>query len=86
MLATPNGAWGTFYFGAVGLAAIVGLAAPPAAPTLGLLSLAASTIAAGLHVYLTYLQFFVLRALCSWCLTSAALSASITFLLALGAA
>jgi uncharacterized membrane protein len=86
MLAIPNGAWGTVYFGAVGIAAIVGLVAPPAAPTLGLLSLAASTITVGLHVYLTYLQFFVLRALCSWCLTSAGLSASITLLLALGAA
>jgi len=41
-------------------------------------------VALVLHGYLTYLQIFVLRALCSWCLTSAALTLAIVLLLIQG--
>jgi len=84
LLAIPNGAWGSAYFGGIGLVAALATLHPAWAPLLGPLGLAASTIAVGLHAYLTYLQLFVLRALCSWCLTSAVLTLAILFLLITG--
>lgn len=81
MLAIPNGVWGTAYFSSVGAAAVLAALYPAWAPLLSPFGLAASTIAVGLHAYLTYLQVFVLRALCSWCLTSAALTLAILLLL-----
>jgi len=84
LLAIPNGAWGIAYFGGIGVAAALATLHPAWAPALGFLGLAASTIALGLHAYLTYLQLFVLRALCSWCLASAALTLAILLLLILG--
>lgn len=84
MLAIPNGVWGTAYFSSVGAAAVLATLHPAWAPALGFLGLAASTIALGLHAYLTYLQLFVLRALCSWCLASAALTLAILLLLISG--
>lgn len=86
MLAIPNGVWGTVYFGGLGLAAGTAAIHPSWAQGLGLLSLTATAIAVGLHAYLTYIQLYVLRTLCSWCLTSAALALAIALLLAAGAA
>ncbi len=73
VLGIPNGALGVVYFLAM---AAVPLAAPWG-PVLRPLALAATTAALILYAYLTYLQLFVLRALCSWCLASAALAAAI---------
>ena len=84
MLAIPNGAWGIAYFGGIGVAAALATLHPAWAPSLNPLGLAASTIALGLHAYLTYLQLLVLRALCSWCLASAALTLAILLLLTSG--
>ncbi len=84
MLAIPNGVWGTVYFGSVGAAAVLAARYPAWAPLLGPFDLAVSVIAAGLHGYLTYLQVFVLRAVCSWCLASAVLTLAILLLLVAG--
>jgi uncharacterized membrane protein len=81
MLAIPNGAWGTAYFGSVAVAAGVAAIHPAWAQGVSLVSLAVSAVAVGLQAYLTYLQLFVLRTLCSWCLTSAALTLAIAALL-----
>jgi uncharacterized membrane protein len=43
-------------------------------PNLRLFVLLATTIALVLYAYLAYLQVFVLRALCNWCLMSAGLT------------
>lgn len=80
MLAIPNGAWGMLFFGGLGITAGLAAAEPSWASPLGRASFLASAIALGLHLYLTYLQLFVLRALCSWCLTSAALTLAIVLL------
>ena len=84
MLAIPNGAWGTIYFGSLGVAAGLAATHPAWGISLGPLSLLASVVALVLHGYLTYLQIFVLRALCSWCLTSAALTLVLALLLIQG--
>ena len=73
LLGIPNGALGVVYFLAVASAALVQGWWPPARA----LALAATALALTLYLYLTYLQVAVLRALCIWCLTSAALTAAI---------
>jgi uncharacterized membrane protein len=69
----PNGALGVAYFLSV-------TAVPLLAPWLSVvvpLAIGVTAVALLLYLYLAYLQFFVLRALCSWCLSSAALTAAI---------
>jgi len=73
LLGIPNGALGVGYFGVAVLVALV-LAPFPAA---WMLFRTATVVALVLYAYLTYLQLAVLRALCVWCLTSAALTVAI---------
>jgi uncharacterized membrane protein len=68
LLGIPNGALGVFFFGGmlVGLVLLrsgVGWVFWP--------MVAATAIALVLYLYLVYLQVFVLRSLCSWCIASA---------------
>jgi uncharacterized membrane protein len=84
LLGFPNGVWGAVYFGGLLVAAGLVAANPAWGISLGPLSLLASSVALVLHAYLTYLQIFVLRALCSWCLTSAALTLALALLLIQG--
>ncbi|MBI4278659.1 MAG: hypothetical protein HY660_09400 [Armatimonadetes bacterium] len=72
LLGIPNGALGVAYFGGL-LGASAALAA--GAPRVLIWPMVvAVVIATVLYAYLTYLQVAVLRALCSWCLLSAAAS------------
>lgn len=75
LLGIPNGALGVVYFGGAALVPLTG------APAAWLLLAAATAVALPLYAYLTYLQFAVLRALCVWCLSSAALTAGIALAL-----
>lgn len=77
LLGIPNGALGVAYFLGVSIAVLV----TPRFPLAVHLTLAASLVALILYGYLTYLQFFVLRTLCSWCISSAGLTAVIFVLL-----
>lgn len=77
LLGIPNGALGVAYFLAVILAPLL----TPWVPEFrGVITLA-TAVALVLYLYLTYLQVAVLRALCSWCLTSAALTGGIFWVL-----
>jgi len=80
LLGIPNGALGVAYF--LGVAAVPLLA--PWLPGIRPLALLATSVALVLYVYLTYLQFFVLRALCNWCLLSAVVTALLFWTLAAG--
>jgi len=73
LLGVPNGALGVAYFG---LAALVPLFLSRFAEA-WLLLRAATVVALVLYAYLTYLQLAVIRALCVWCLTSAALTVAL---------
>lgn len=73
LLGMPNGALGTAYFLAIALTP----AAEAWVPGVRVVTAAATAVALVLYTYLVYLQIFVIRALCSWCLTSAALTALI---------
>ena len=79
LLGIPNGALGVAFFLYIALTPWLRRWSPGAAS----LALAATSVALVLYLYLTYLQVSVLRALCSWCLASAALTAMIFFLLVL---
>ncbi len=70
LLGIPNGALGVAYFLTVSATPLL----LSWLPNLRLLVLLATTIALVLYVYLAYLQVFVLRALCNWCLMSAGLT------------
>jgi len=70
LLGIPNGALGVVYFLSVSAAPLLSFWLP----NLRLFVLLATTIALVLYVYLAYLQVFVLRALCNWCLMSAGLT------------
>ncbi len=79
LLGIPNGALGVAFFLYIALLPWLlrwnaGVAS---------LAIVATAVALLLYLYLTYLQVSVLRALCSWCLASAALTAVIFFLLIL---
>ena len=73
LLGIPNGALGTLYFLAIALTPLLDIWLQGVRLAMSF----ASAVALVLYIYLTYLQFFVLRALCSWCLTSAVLTAGI---------
>lgn len=77
LLGIPNGALGVAYFLYVALVPGIGNRIPGGE----MLAAIFTAVALGLYLYLTYLQVFVLRALCSWCLTSAALTLVIFILL-----
>ncbi len=73
LMGIPNGALGVAYFLSVALMPLLDAYIPDLRP----LAVLVTSLALVLYLYLTYLQFFVLRALCSWCLTSAGLTAAI---------
>lgn len=75
LLGIPNGALGVAYFGGAAVVPLVGTSSAWTALT------AATALALPLYAYLTYLQFAVLRALCVWCLASAALTVGIAITL-----
>lgn len=79
LLGIPNGALGVAFFLYVALTPWLRRWSPAAAS----LAIVAASVALLLYLYLTYLQISVLRALCSWCLASAALTAMIFLLLVL---
>lgn len=79
LLGIPNGALGVAFFLYIALTPWLRRWSLGAAS----LAIAATSVALVLYLYLTYLQVSVLRALCSWCLASAALTAMIFFLLVL---
>ena len=71
LLSVPNGALGVLYFGLVALTPLLERSLLPEARSLMLIP---TSIALVLYLYLTYLQFFVLQAVCNWCLMSAGLT------------
>jgi len=71
LLSIPNGALGVLYFGLVALTPLLERSLLPEARSLMLIP---TSIALVLYLYLTYLQFFVLQAVCNWCLMSAGLT------------
>lgn len=77
LLGIPNGALGVAYFLYIALVSGIGSRIPGGE----MLAAIVTVVALVLYLYLTYLQLFVLRALCSWCLTSAALTVGIFMLL-----
>jgi uncharacterized membrane protein len=77
LLGIPNGALGVAYFLAVAATPLL----VPWVPNLHLLALLATAVALLLYGYLAYLQVFVLRALCSWCLLSAGLTSILFWVL-----
>jgi len=79
LLGIPNGALGVAFFLYIALTPWLRRWSPAAAP----LAIVAASVALLLYLFLTYLQVSVLRALCSWCLASAALTAMIFLLLVL---
>lgn len=79
LLGIPNGALGAAFFLYIALVPWLRRWSPEAAS----LAIVATAVALLLYLYLTYLQVSVLRALCSWCLASALLTAVIFFLLIL---
>src|SRR5712692_12041836 len=70
LLGIPNGALGFVYFLAVAVTPLL----QPWLPGIHSLALVATAVALLLYGYLAYLQVWVLRALCSWCLMSAGLT------------
>ncbi len=77
-LAIPIEFLGMFYYAAVAVAYFVFLAAPHLATVPVIFwALALTTAAVLFSFYLTFIQGFVLREWCEWCLTSAFLSAVI---------
>lgn len=73
LLGIPNGALGIAYFLSVALTPLLDAWLPDLRP----LAVLVTSTALVLYLYLTYLQVFVLQALCTWCLTSAGLTAAI---------
>jgi len=71
LLGIPNGALGVLYFGLVTVTPLLERSLLPEARSLMLIP---TSIALVLYLYLTYLQFFVLQAVCNWCLMSAGLT------------
>lgn len=80
LLGIPNGILGVAYFLAMAAVPLLG----PWLPGIRPLALLATSAALVLYLYLTYLQFFVLRALCNWCLMSAGLTAMLFWILVTG--
>jgi uncharacterized membrane protein len=80
-LGMPVGMWGVGYYVGVLALSIAGLT-PPLAESRGLsrLLLAVTTVGVLFSLWLTYLELFVIDAICQWCVISAIL-ATILFVL-----
>ncbi|MEP6618476.1 MAG: vitamin K epoxide reductase family protein [bacterium] len=75
-LGFPVGAWGVAYYVAVFVIALLGLT-PRLAEHIGLSQLLTAMTGFGLlfSLWLTYLELFVIHAICQWCVISALLAA-----------
>lgn len=73
LLGVPNGALGVVYFLLVAATPLL----ESVRPDVRSLLLIPTSVALILYAYLTYLQVFVLQALCNWCLMSAGLTVAI---------
>jgi uncharacterized membrane protein len=71
-LGAPTAAWGAGLYGATGALALAGL---PARQWLAAFLLAVAGVAFSL--YLTYVELFVLRAVCAYCLASAGIAVAL---------
>ncbi len=80
LLGIPNGALGVAYFLAVAATPFL----QPWLPGIRPLALLATAVALFLYGYLAYLQVWVLRALCNWCLMSAGLTGILFWTLVTG--
>lgn len=80
LLGIPNGILGVGYFLAVAAVPLL----EPWLPGIRPLALLATSVALILYLYLAYLQVFVLRALCNWCLMSAGLTTILLWALVTG--
>lgn len=80
LFGVPNGALGALMFAALAVLALAMRANLPW-PALWVAALAIAGAGMALAAYLTYVQFFLLRGLCSWCLLSSALTVAILLLL-----
>ena len=71
----PVGAWGVLYYIGVLILALVGLA-PSMSERLGVSQLLLAMTATGVlfSAWLTYLELFVINAICQWCVISAILA------------
>lgn len=77
-LGIPVAGWGTAWYAAVFVLALVGVQPrlqAEAWPGRGLLALAVAGVL--FSAYLTYVELFVLRAICRWCVASAVLTLGI---------
>lgn len=72
VLGVPTALWGVAAYVAVGALAAVGLT-----PGRWLATFAIAAAAVGFSAYLTWLELFVIRALCGYCLVSAALAVAL---------
>ena len=83
LLGFPVATWGVAYYLAVLAVSLTGLA-PRFAESLGISRLLAAMTATGLlfSLWLTYLELFVIDAICLWCVVSAVL-ATLLFVIAL---
>lgn len=80
LFGVPNGALGSLMFATLVVLG-AGMNARFALAYLWPLAVAIALAGVGLAAYLTYVQIFVLRGLCSWCLLSAGLTVAIFLLL-----
>ena len=83
LLGVHNSAVGVFVFLAIFLATLLdqaNLASPASALPLFPLLVSLSSLGALVSLYLTYVQLFVLKGICNWCLTSALLIFAILIL------
>lgn len=76
LLGLPTAAWGVGYFAAVGALGLVGLTAQR-----WLVAFVLASGAVGFFGYLTYLELFVLRAVCAYCVGAAVAGVAIFGLL-----
>ena len=83
LLGFPVATWGVAYYLAVLAVSLIGLA-PGFADSLGISRLLAAMTATGVlfSLWLTYLELFVIEAICQWCVVSAVL-ATLLFVIAL---
>ena len=69
MLGVPTALWGVLAYATVGVLSVVGFTT-----TRWLVAFAIAAGAVGFSAYLTWLELFVIRAVCGYCLVSAALA------------
>ena len=77
-LGYPVGGWGVAYYAAVLGVSLVGLTPSLAdRPSLSRLLVAMTAVGAVFSLWLTYLELFVIDAICQWCVVSAVLATAL---------